>query len=312
MTETPTTTDDSTAAGEPERQSTPFLVLQFFIFPMAIVAVCVTVFVVFGLISAEKKTPRAYLAEVRSGGGMFDIRRWQAAFSLANALQSQKDVARKDPGFGDEIVKLYDESAADDPRVQRYLALSMGRLGDARAVPSLRKTVAGAGPGADSETVIYAAWALGTIGDPSAVPDLAQLATHDDRGIRKAAIHALGAFAGVDARSALARALGDAADDVRWNAALALARHGDASATPVLLQMMDRASLAKVEIPTPDRGKEHLSPAQMDDAVLQAVTASAALTDPSLRPVLEGLKANDPSLKVREAARTALEAKRPS
>ena len=34
------------------RQSTPFLVLQFFVFPMAIVAVSVAVFVVFGLIAS--------------------------------------------------------------------------------------------------------------------------------------------------------------------------------------------------------------------------------------------------------------------
>ncbi len=305
-------TDTQTPAGsaddEPgsERQSTPFLVLQFFIFPMAIVAVCVTVFVVFGLISAEKKTPRAYLTEVRNGGGVFDIRRWQAAFSLANALQSDKNAAKKDPGLAEEIAKVYDESGADDPRVRRYLALSLGRLGDPKAVPTLRKTVASAGPDTDSETVIYAAEALGAIGDPSAVPDLTALEASPDRGIRKVAAHALGAFAGDDARSALAAALADGADDVRWNAALGLARHRDPRALPVLLQMMDRAALAKVAIPT-DHGAEGLMPDQADDVVLEAVTAAAAFDDPALRPVLEKLKTDDPSLKVREAARAALE-----
>ena len=34
---------DAPAPEPPVRQSTPFLVLQFFIFPLAIVAVCVTV-----------------------------------------------------------------------------------------------------------------------------------------------------------------------------------------------------------------------------------------------------------------------------
>ena len=43
---------------EPERQTTPFLVLQFFIFPMAIVAVCVAVFVIFGLVAGESKGPK--------------------------------------------------------------------------------------------------------------------------------------------------------------------------------------------------------------------------------------------------------------
>ena len=49
------------------RIPTPFLVLQFFIFPMAIVAVCVAVFVVFGLVASGPKDPRAILAEVRTG-----------------------------------------------------------------------------------------------------------------------------------------------------------------------------------------------------------------------------------------------------
>jgi hypothetical protein len=84
---------------EPERQSMPVLVLQFFIFPLAIVAVCVAVFVIFGLISSDTRTPREYLQEARTGGGMFNIKRWQAAYALANALESPKELeaAREDP-----------------------------------------------------------------------------------------------------------------------------------------------------------------------------------------------------------------------
>src|SRR6185503_7278278 len=47
------------------RQTTPFLVLQFFVFPMAIVAVCVTVFVIFGLVAGESRGAKEYLGEVR-------------------------------------------------------------------------------------------------------------------------------------------------------------------------------------------------------------------------------------------------------
>src|SRR5689334_10585470 len=96
-------------SAEEVRQSTPFLVLQFFIFPMAIVAVCVTVFVIFGLISSESRTPREYLAEARAGGGIFNIKRWQAAHALAGVLQSPKDLAaaRSDPQFADDVLDLY-------------------------------------------------------------------------------------------------------------------------------------------------------------------------------------------------------------
>src|SRR5438477_4232989 len=106
VTPEPEPTPPSEASAEQVRQSTPFLVLQFFIFPMAIVAVCVTVFVIFGLISSESRTPRQYLAEARAGGGMFNIKRWQAAHALAGVLQSPKDLsaARSDPKFTEEVV----------------------------------------------------------------------------------------------------------------------------------------------------------------------------------------------------------------
>lgn len=285
----------------PERQSTPFLVLQFFVFPMAIVAVCVTVFVVFGLIAHEDRTARGYLSEIRSGGAN---RRWQAAFELSKLLQAGRDAARKDPELVPEAIALFDQTATDDPRVRRYLALALGRLGDRRAVPSLVKSLGA--ENADSETVIYAAWALGAIGDPSAVPDLARLAAGQDRGIRKAAVHALGGFATEEARAALRAALEDAADDVRWNAALALARRDEAAATPVLLQMLDRDGLAKVRAPS-ERGIEAPTPEQAEEALLQAIAAAGTLGDPALESALAKLRDADPSLKVREAARQALE-----
>lgn len=286
----------SGTAPAPERQTTPFLVLQFFIFPMAIVAVCVTVFVVFGLIASEGKSARDYLGEVRSGSAN---RRWQAAFELSKALLARKDPALADPGFVAELVALFEESGNDDPRVRRYLALTLGRLADPRAVPALLDALRPADAGAsDSETQIYAIWALGAIRDPAALPELDRLAQSDDPGMRKAATHALGAFAGPKARAALLRALSDATADVRWNGALALARRAEPAAIPVLLQMLDRKSLSQV----PGLGED-----QREEALLAAVQVSTGSRDPTLRAALEALRASDPSLRVREAARVALE-----
>ena len=271
--------------------------LQFFIFPMAIVAVCVAVFVIFGLVASDGKGVRDYVAEVRTGGVS---RRWQAAFELSKALQSGREAAVKDERFVQEIITLYDESGDDDPRVRRYLAVALGRVGDRRAVPSLLKTVAT--PDADPETLIYSVWALGAIGDGSAAPALVKLAASEDRGLRKAAVHALGSLPSLETRRVLEGALADAVDDVRWNAALSLARQGDVAAVPVLMEMMDRSHLSAVEGITPD---------QTEDAILQAVAASATLPAPELRAALERLRKSDPSLKVREAARQALERQPP-
>jgi HEAT repeat protein len=306
-TETPAAAarDGAAEDGEaPVRQTTPFLVLQFFIFPMSIVAVCVAVFVIFGLVATGPKDPRAILAEVRSGGGLFNIKRWQAAYALANALESEADLARakSDARFVAEVVGLFRETESgtgDDLLVRRYLAVALGRLGDARAVPELRRAAQATGPGLDAQTVIYSAWALGAIGDPAAVPDLLQLAQSEDAGMRKAAVHALGQFADARAQARTAEALADGAVDVRWNAAVALARRGDARAVPVLMQMLDRARLDAMP---------ELTPAQREDAVMEAVRAAAALRDPQVRAVLERARDGDPSLQVREAARRALAA----
>jgi HEAT repeat protein len=280
----------------PARQSTPFLVLQFFIFPLSIVAVCVAVFVVFGMIASEGKGAREHLADVRTGGAN---RRWQAAFELAKVLQAGKDPALTDPAFTGEVAKVFEEASADDPRVRRYLALALGRIGDRRAVPALLKAVDDAATGgsrADPETQVYAVWALGVIGDPEAVPRLVTLARSDDPGLRKAAVHALGAFPGEASREALVTALSDPVTDVRWNAAVALARRRDRAAVPVLLAMMDRRELAQVPGLTDD---------QRAQAMVQAVEAAAVLRVPSLDEAIRRLRDGDPDLKVRQAAHAA-------
>jgi HEAT repeat protein len=296
--ESPPAPDGDAPPEAPVRQSTPFLVLQFFIFPLSIVAVCVTVFVIFGLIASEGKGPRQYLDEVRTGS---TNRRWQAAFELTKVLQARKDPALKDPRFVEEAVRTFSESAGDDPRVRRYLALALGRLGDRRAVPALlqaAKDSAANGPHADPETQIYSVWALGAIGDPEAEPALAELARSEDPGVRKAAVHALGSLPGEHSRAALTGALADGVEDVRWNAAVALARRRDPAAVPVLLEMLDRSHLGAIEGMTEE---------QRVDALLQAIDAAHVVPDARLRPALETLRDRDASLKVREAARSALE-----
>jgi HEAT repeat protein len=281
----------------PERQSTPFLVLQFFVFPMAIVASCVAVFVVFGLIAAEGKSAREYLADVRSGG---TNRRWQAAFELSKVIQAKKDTALQDPRFLDELLALFEDAAKDDPRVRRYLALALGRVGDARAVPALLKVLAEHDAHGDSETLIYSIWALGAIRDPAALPELVRLAGAEDDGVRKAAVHALGTLPGQAARERLVQSLADPVEDVRWNAALGLARRGDPAGAPVLRGMLDRRHLA---------GVAGLSDEQREEAMLAAIAAAGQLQDAELRSALAELRKRDPSLKLRNAAGAVLDAR---
>jgi HEAT repeat protein len=116
-------------------------------------------------------------------------------------------------------------------------------------------------------------------------------------------VHALGAFPGDESQRALVAALADAVVDVRWNAAIALARRGDSAATPVLLTLLDRGQLDKIE---------NLQPEQREEVLLQAVAVAPGLDDPTVKEALASLHSGDPSLKVREAARKALESRRSS
>jgi HEAT repeat protein len=283
---------------EAQRQTTPFLVLQFFVFPMSIVAVCVAVFVIFGLIASEQKAPRDYLTDVRIGGGLNSVKRWQAAFALAGTLASDKNVSKKDPEFANDLVKLFRESKEDDPRVRRYLAVSMGRLGDPRVLPALLEVLREDPGGQDPDTLVYSIWAAGVIGDPAVVPELLRLAKGDDAGVRKTALHALGPFAGEAPAAALAEGLTDPVADVRWNAAIALAHRRDAAATPVLRRMLDRSELAA----TPG-----ITPEQQEEALVAALAAAGASGDASLRAPVQALLDHDPSPVVRQAAQKALD-----
>jgi hypothetical protein len=66
--------------------------------------------------------------------------------------------------------------------------------------------------------------------------------------------------------------------------------------------MMDRRHLATIA---------DLTAEQREEAVLQAVQAAGVVADPALRSALEGLRDSAPSMKVRAAARAALEGKEP-
>ena len=295
----PPTTEGAGEGPPPERRAVRYLVLELLVFPLVIVAVGVGVFVLFGLLTSEGKGPGDYLDLIRTGGAN---RRWQAAYELSKVIQDSRDPELKDPRLVGEMVSLFEEADGDDPRVRRFLALALGRLGNAQAVPALleylRGVRRGEGTGSDSETQIYAVWALGAIGDEAAVPELVALTTHEDPGLRKTAVHALGVFRSEEATAALERALGDPTDDVRWNAAVALARHGRPVAVPVLEQMLDREQLARSEAVTPD---------QTEEILLEAIAGVAFLPDARLAARLAELGENDPSLRVRAAARRSLE-----
>src|SRR6059058_3931096 len=147
------------------KKPTSLLIAQFFLFPLIIIAICIGIFLLFGYLTYEQKTPQEYLNEVRTGSEL--CCKWQSAYELSNIISSQKDKLRNS-GFVNDLIKVYQGSRETDPRVRRYLALTMGHLGDPRAVPALVEGLSDT----DIDNQIYNMWALGSIGDSAPVPDI--------------------------------------------------------------------------------------------------------------------------------------------
>jgi HEAT repeat protein len=276
----------------------PALAVQFFLIPLAVVGITVTVYVGFRSMLADDRRPQDYLNEIRNGGS---TRRWPAAYELSRLMADPK--VRADRTLAPALVRAFQESK-DDAQVRRYLALAIGRLDPplpSDAVADLTDAL----DDRDSETRISVIWALGSSGDPAVVSKLIPLYTapNGDAGIRKMVIYALGALPGDAQIDTLRTGLQDGAPDVRWNAAVALARHGSHEGVAVLRQMLDRDYVEKT-VTREVRQDEDQDP--VADVMISGLRAAATLKDDALKPIVTTLSQQDKSMKVRGAALEAL------
>jgi HEAT repeat protein len=293
----------------------PALAVQFFLIPLLVVGVTVLLYVGFRSLVADARTARDYITDVRLGGAN---RQWPAAYELSRLMEDPK--VRADPALAAELIKAFDETKGGDPRVRKYLALAIGRLQPPlppEAVSVLLKSLddpekpwtpdmwsrINGWTAEMNEAHISTIWALGASGDEAVVPKLQPLYTSPDAGVRKIVVYALGALPGEAQQRTLRTALEDSAIDVRWNAAVALARHGNRAGVPVLRQMLDRAYVEQT-VTREVRQDEDQDP--IADVMISGIRAGAALKDEGLRSALEALSEKDRSLKVRQAALEAL------
>ncbi len=295
----------------------PALAVQFFLIPLAVVGITALVYVGFRSLLTDERTPQEYLAEIQTGGMS---RQWPAAFELSRLMDDPE--VRRDPSLAPALVKAFEDAKNDDPRVRRYLALAIGRLDpplSREAILALTRALDEPGTSWTpdwfsrfngwteidiNEARISTIWALGSSGDATVVPTLQPLYGSGDAGIRKMVVYALGALPGTGQLDTLRSALQDDAADVRWNAAVALARHGSADGVPVIRQMLDRTAVEPLV--TRDATQyEDLDPAA--DVLISGLRAAATLKDDRLKAPVMALSEQDRSLRVRQAAKEALE-----
>jgi HEAT repeat protein len=281
----------------------PSLAVQFFLIPLAVVAVVVAVYGGFRMMVTDERTPEEYLLDVRTGGR---DRRWPAAYELSR-LMGDPGTEERHPGLGRALVDAFVGSGGDDPRIRRYLALAIGRL--RMPPPDTMAALTEALDDADSETVISVVWALASLGDEAVVPRIVSMYRSSDAGVRKMAVYALGVLPDDGAHTTLRAALDDPAPDVQWNAAVALARHGRSDGLRVLGRMLDRDYVQR-NVDRASSLEGGVDP--VAEVMVSGLQAVGALKAAQLHDRVAELSRSDASLRVREVALRTLELLEPA
>ncbi len=263
---------------------------SFFVVPFIIAIFGVLIFLMLRILTIEPRTAQDYLHDVKIGG---NTKRWQGAFELSKILANPGMVPREERFVNDLISTFeYSEKERDD-RIRIYLALAMGRTKDLRYATILEKTL-----NDENEEILAAViYSLGLINSPTSLEQLLLMFEHESARVRHQVVVALGNYDGDQVQIVLKQALHDPEPNVRWDAAIALAKQKDDSGRRILLDLMDRKYLDSFP---------NINAVEQNQAILAAITSSRDILDDELRQVLLDLMENDLNMKVRQAARNTL------
>jgi len=263
---------------------------SFFVVPFIIAIFGVLIFLMLRILTIEPRTAQDYLHDVKIGG---NTKRWQGAFELSKILANPGMVPREERFVNDLISTFeYSEKERDD-RIRIYLALAMGRTKDLRYATILEKTL-----NDENEEILAAViYSLGLINSPTSLEQLLLMFEHESARVRHQVVVALGNYDGDQVQIILKQALHDPEPNVRWDAAIALAKQKDDSGRRILLDLMDRKYLDSFP---------NVDAVEQNQAILAAIRASRNILDDELRQVLMDLMENDLNMKVRQAARNTL------
>ena len=276
----------------------PALAVQFFLIPLAVVGMVVLVYGGFRMLLSSERTPQELLSDVQVGGRE---RRWPAAYELSRLL-SNPETEIQFPGLGANIVQAFSNSDNDDPRVRRYLALAIGRLNS--PPPSAVSELLASLDDSDTETRISVIFALASLGDVATIDEISRMYQSDDAGVRKMVVYAVGILSPDGQDATLRTALEDSVADVQWNAAVALARHGNRDGMVIIRRMLDRSYVERMVTRTPT-SDANIDP--VSEVIVSGLQAAASLGASELRSSIEALSESDTNLRVREVALKALD-----
>ena len=282
-------TNNIPTPNEPEKSILKVLFHSFVIIPFLVAASLVFVYSLFSLLTYEDATPFDYLNDIKIGGA---TKRWQSAFELSKILSSSDEISRDDR-FISEMINVFEHSKHDDNRVRQYLALAMGRTGNHIFIDPLLSGI----EDENTENIPAIIRALGLLESERAVQKLKLFLDHEDEHIRLQTVIAFGNIADPLAIEYLKKSLYDSQPNIRWDAAISLAKIGDDSGRDILLKLME----GKIFINFPE-----VDVREQDQARIVAIRAGVLLNDSIINNLIQELADKDENINIRKTAMEVL------
>ena len=267
------------------------LYYSFFLIPFMIAIFGGVFFLLFNFITYETKDPSELLNQVKIGSA---TKRWQSAFELSKVL-NDADRVPTDLSFKNQMISAYQHSINDDPLVRSYLAIAMGVSRDSFYEKELLNGL----EDENRESRLAAVQAIGMVGSNKSLTKLEKIIkTSDYQDERLAATMSLGFIGNSNSIPVLTELLDDNEPNIRWDAAVGLAKMGSEACLPVLSNLLDREYLMTF----PELNFEKISKVMM-----VAIEASSNFKNPVFESKLKELSKSDENLKIRNAAIKILE-----
>ncbi len=268
------------------------LFYSFFLIPFMIAIFGALFFFMFQFLTYEKNTPIDLLDNIQSGSS---TKRWQSAFELSNMLD-RSEVANREM-FNNKLIYLYDKSKYDDPRVRTYLALAMGKTNDAYFGSYLLE---GLKNDDDLTNRIAAIKSLGMLKYDKSCSVLESIINNSQFDSEKlAAIISLGVIGDKKYKKVLIEMLDYEEPNIRWDAAIALAKMNDDSGLSIIVNLLDRDYYALFPSKSDGRG---VNIDEIDNSIYIAIAVTQQLIDNRFKEKLIYLSENDKNIKIREFA----------
>ena len=266
------------------------LYYSFFLIPFMIAIFGAVFFLLFRFITFETNDASELLNQVKLGSAS---KRWQSAYELSKVFNDPDNIP-SDIAFKSQMISAYEHSIHDDPLVRSYLAIAMGVTRDEYYGATLLKGL----NDKNRESRLAAIQATGMVGFSDALPKLKSIIKDSEFEDERLAITiATGLIGDSSSIPFLRQLMDDEEPNIRWDAAVALAKMKDTSSVKIINNLLDRKYLNLFP---------ELDASEIDQTIMIAIYVTSILNDSRFYPNLKAL-ALDENLKVRNVALKTLE-----